>query len=218
MSLSEQLRPYGIASLWNVSHLDNLPSLLERGLLCWNDANQLASRVDIADRHVQNRRRPRFDARLNKIFEPHAHVPLFFADNTPMLFVTASADRRVILLEIHSEAADAPNVCFSDGNVAAADHCLYSDPADLAHLDWQIINSRRPAWGTDHDGIDWKCKRSAEVLIPGCCPATFIRTVHVQRFAKFDGIPVLEMARSFVASSQRPDIGVSEDLLPQGVW
>lgn len=209
--LSVHLRNYGVTSLWNVTHLRNLASLLERGILCWNDTNQVPDRVDIAERQVQQRRGPRYYATLRITVNPHAHVPLFFADNTPMLYVTSS-DNAVILLELRAEVADAPNVFFSDANVASEFHQLYSDPADLANLDWDVIKDRRGARYPD-----WKRKRSAEVLIPTCCPASMISKVHVQFGAVLDEVPVAQIARTIIAASSHPRIPVREDLSPHGV-
>jgi hypothetical protein len=151
-----------------------------------------------------------FSANLKAVFDPHRHVPLFFADNTPMLFVTWS-NKHVILVEISPEAADKPNVCFSDMNVAATGHSIYSDPADLANLHWPIIRSRHGAFGAD-----WKRKRAAEMLIPNNCPPSFFKTIHVQP-AVIDGTRAVDVARTLVANSEFRHSAVREDLSPEGV-
>ncbi len=211
MTLSQHLASHGIFSLWNVTHLNNLESLLSRGIVCRNVARQLQGFVDISHPRVQDRRHTTRDVTQGIVFEPHAHVPLFFADNTPMLYVTSSNDAQVILLEISTQVADAPGVVFSDGNIAASDHCLYTDANDLARLAWGIVKSRQPAFSKE-----WKRKRSAEVLVPQGCSATLFTRVHVQA-AVVNGTPVADVARRIVASSGHGHISVRMDLTPQGV-
>lgn len=210
MTLSQQLASYRVSSLWNVTHLDNLESLLSCGIICRNSTRQMQGVVDISQQAVQARRRTTHNAVQGTTFEPHAHVPLFLADNTPMLYVTSN-DKKVILLEVSTEAADAPGVCFSDGNIAADAHGLYTDPKDLATLDWSIIRSRRAAFWPES-----KRKRAAEVLIPQVCSAKFFKQVHVQATV-VDGTPVADVARRIVARSGHPYVPVPMDLTRQGV-
>lgn len=210
MTLRQQLKAYGITSLWNVTHLNNLESLLSHGIVCRNSACKLPSFTDISDRHVQIRRRPTCDANGKVVFDPHDYVPLFFTDNTPVLYVT-SDDKKVILLEVSPEAADSTGVCFSDANIASNDYSRYTDPNDLKNLDWSIIKSRRGAFSKE-----WKHKRSAEVLIPKLCAPSFIKAVHVQP-AVVDEARLVDEARAIVRKFANLNIVVHEDLTSEGV-
>ncbi len=210
MTLSEHLKAYGIISLWNVTHLYNLESILSNGILCKNlICKRSLNYEDISNQRVQSRRHPIYDSNGKIIFDPHDHVPLFFVDNTPMLNLTSRGNSEVILLEISTQAADTTGVRFSNANIAASDHRLYTDPNDLQNLDWNIIKSRRGASFTD----EWKRKRAAEVLIPQICPPSFIKVIHVRH----DKVQVMNetyaIARNFISLN----ISVHRDLTVKGV-
>jgi hypothetical protein len=212
MTFSQQLGLYGITSLWNVSHLNNLASIMRYGItsryLC--QSLNLTS-TDISNQYVQQRREISYDENLNE-FYPHKYVPLFLTDNTPMLYVTSSEDGNVILLELSTEVADRKDIYFSDANIASNDHHLYSDSRDLAYLDWDIILSRQPAFGRE-----WKANRSAEVLIPNCCESAFITGVHVQP-QSIENIRIADLVRAIIDLFPNMTADVYEDLTPRGVW
>ena len=201
MSLSEGLRSHGVRSLWNVTHLDNLKSILQSGILCQSEIQRRgAVHADISNRQVQNRRPAEF----------HEHVPLFLADNTPMLCVTAH-DRSVILLAVSLEVADKDGVKFSNRNVATSEHTIYSCTADLDALNWGIILGRRGAWSRE-----WKAVRSAEVLVPTECDSSFIECVHVQQ-AESEGITLAERARQIIRDAGAREVPVRDDLTAEGI-
>ena len=211
MTLSQELKSYGISSLWNVTHLSNLESLLSHGIICRNLVCNLPNFTDISDPVVQSRRRRAYDSNRKVFFDPHDYVPLFFTDNTPMLYVTLCDDKMVILLEVSPEVADSVGVYFSDGNIASSDSCCYTDPNDLKNLDWSIIKSQQGAFWKE-----WRRKRAAEVLIPKSCPPSFIKAVHVQD-AVVEEVKLADAARAIVRKFGNLNIDVHEDLTPEGV-
>lgn len=161
---SECLRDYGVTGLFYLVALANLKSILKRGILCHIDAEKLPH-VNISDHRVQLRRG-----------DVHRYVPLFFADNTPMLYNACNARLDVVLLEISTAAADCEGVRFSDGNVAAGETSVYDKPEDLEKLDWSILLSPEGAWTKDRKRI-----RQSEALIPENCPAKHIQGVYFQK-------------------------------------
>ncbi|MGR3983709.1 MAG: DUF4433 domain-containing protein [Gammaproteobacteria bacterium] len=170
--LSEHFRNHGVTHLFYMTSRKNLDSILEHGILCRIRAEELQHQTgrefaDISNKYVQKRRE-------KYIWD----VPLFFADNTSMLYTVCKKHRDLILLEISTESANCDGVQFSDGNVAAAESGrteIYDSPEDLKKLNWDILlSSCRARWG------DWKRIRQAEVLIPENCPATYIQGVYFQ--------------------------------------
>jgi len=201
MTFGEGLKSHGVSSLWSVAHLNNLKSVLEHGILCQDDVLlRNVVHTDISSRQVQNRRPAGF----------HGCVPLFFADNTPMLYVTAH-DRSVILLALSLEVAGKDGVRFSNRNIATSEHTIYSCTADLDALNWGIILDRRGAWSRD-----WKAVRSAEVLVPTKCDSSFIECVHVQQ-AEHEGITMAERARQIIRDAGAREVPVREDLTAEGI-
>lgn len=164
-SLSLALQRYGVKALWYVVHINNLLSILKNGILCRNEVLRRNLKFkDISYLSVQKRRT-----------EFHNYVPLFFADNTPMLYVCLQNDpERIVLLEIDVDVANLEGVIFSDGNVASNNSKIYKNSSDLAKLDWNTILNSDPAF---YD--EMKRKRSAELLIPNTVPSQYIRCIHV---------------------------------------
>lgn len=211
MKLSEHITDHGITSLWNITHLDNLESVLKHGILSRNAALKLPHFKDISDANAQSRRTPIHNPVTGIDLDPHEYVPLFFADNTPMLYVV-SHDRKVLLLEISPEVADSEGVHFSNENVASQCVQVFKEPTDLDKLDWAVIKSLKPAFSRA-----WKLARSAEVLIPKQCPPSFIKAIHVQR-SNDTGIKTVDAVGSILAKSLiNSGIVVNEDLTSEGV-
>ncbi len=167
---SSALKRYGVRALWYVTHINNLPSILQYGILCRNEVlKQKLDFKDISDPSVQRWRR-----------WTHNYVPLFLVDNTPMLYVCCQKyPNEIILLEIDLTIADTKGVRFSDGNIASCETKVYENPRDLVNLDWKIILDRRGAFGKE-----WKRKRSAELLVPQRVPQEFVRCIHFARLGQ----------------------------------
>lgn len=200
MKFSECLKSHGVTALWHMTHLNNLESILEKGIFCKNSVKSRAAYNDISDAYVQGRRG-----------EAHNFVPFYFADNTAMLYNVASADGKVIMLQVSTEAADCEGVLFSDGNVAANATRIYNDPAKLSELDWGMIQARhRAMFG------EWKRIRMAEVLIPSHCASSFIRVVHVQSLL-VNSISVSDLAKATIGKFPHLSISVRVDLTLKGV-
>jgi len=128
MPLSEHLAHFGATRLWNVTHLENLKSILEQGILARNALPDGQTVRDISDQDAQSRRTKMRVHDSDLLVDPHDYVPLFIADNTPMLYVVSQSPE-VILLEIQSAVADGDGVFFSDGNVASQYANLFPSPA-----------------------------------------------------------------------------------------
>ncbi|MCX6911291.1 MAG: DarT ssDNA thymidine ADP-ribosyltransferase family protein [Verrucomicrobia bacterium] len=201
LKFSECLRSHGATALWFMTHLDNLESILKRGILCWNLMQGQAHR-DISNPDVQRRRG-----------EMHKYVPLYLADNTAMLYTVVKGDCKIIMLQVNVEAADCEGVRFSDGNAAAHSTRVFDDPTKLSELDWGMILKRsRAMFG------EWKRKRMAEVLIPSCCPSTYIQAIHVQSvFPDADGRVVIDVVRSILGTFPNLRIDVTAELTRYGV-
>lgn len=192
--LSSALQEYGVKALWYLTHIANLSSILNNGILCRNEISQRGIEFkDISDPKVQRWRKKTYD-----------YVPLFFADNTPMLFVCwQKFPNEIILLEIDLRIADTEGVLFSDGNIASQETKIYKNFQDLANLDWKIILDRRGAYGKE-----WKRKRSAELLVPKRVPQEFICCVHLAISKQF---------RSITSKLRTCQVTFVSDLTPEGV-
>jgi len=171
MNFSDHLAKNGVRNLFYLTALENLESILQHGILCRNLARQHI-KLDISSRQVQRGRKDNFP-------QVHSYVPLYFASNTPMLYVCASPKRdnreSVILLNISSKVANLGEIYFSDGKTANGAN-RYTAPGDLAKLNWGIIDNPNPAF------LDaWTHVRSSEIFVPKKCDASYIQGVYFQK-------------------------------------
>jgi hypothetical protein len=167
--LVSSLRSYGIDCLWHMTHLDNIPSILQKGLVSHERAVPI-KRVDISDPDVQRLRGgsdPIFNRKLK------AYSPTYIKIRNPMLYRLKADSESLCLLEISLESLDYHDVLFTDGNAASRETKFYSDPADLKHLPWDVLNSEY--W---NDFISGKRKRCAEVLVYPNISARHITSIH----------------------------------------
>lgn len=167
--LVSSLRSYGIDCLWHMTHVDNVSSISQRGLVSHERAVPI-KRVDISDPDVQRLRGgadPIFNRKLK------AYSPTYIKIRNPMLYRLKDESELLCLLEISLESIDYHDVLFTDGNAASRETKFYSNPADLKLLPWDVLNSEY--W---NDFISGKRKRCAEVLIYPSISARHITSIH----------------------------------------
>lgn len=113
--------PAYVEDLRYLTHLKNLPSILENGILSRNQV--LARKIhfqDVSERGVQELR-ARIAIRSGSQERPlHDYVNLFFARRPPMLFSVrhSYAQDRLVYVCVSSGVLALPGVLVSDGNVA----------------------------------------------------------------------------------------------------
>jgi hypothetical protein len=154
-----------INNLWYIAHIENLASIFTIGILCRSVIKRLGFDFeDISLWGVQRRRR-----------QFHTYVPLFIADNTPMLYTVVQQKREEIcLLKIDKKILEQAGVRFADGNIASDDTRIYESLDFISEADWKILLSRYAAYSRS-----WKRIRSAEVLVPSRVLPEFIKSISV---------------------------------------
>ena len=164
---------YGIDFLYHFTHVDNMPSIREHGLLSHNAAQQagLVS-ADISDPNVQERRR---NISLLGGRPLRDYVPLYFNPKNPMLYVRREIQDHLVILFFDRELLVQDGVVFTDGNAASDSTNFFNDVSRLADLDWDCI--RAEYWNDYPDGTRIRC---AEVLVPHAIPFGEIRYIRVR--------------------------------------
>ncbi len=181
-TLVSTLRSYDIHSLWHMTHVNNVLSISQRGIVSHLRATPM-NRVDISDPDVQKRRSGK-DPIFNR--EIHAYTPTYITIQNPMLYRLKSSSHSLCLLEISLESLDYHDVLFTDGNAASRDTKFYSHPEDLKNLPWDVLKAE--FWS---DFADGKRKRCAEVLVYPSIGARHITKIHCN---SFDTVNVLEQS------------------------
>lgn len=197
---SSDLEAHGVKALWYLTHIDNLPSMLNRGILSHTDVARLNvdhSRID--SRWVQQKRNRSIECN-GRHFHLHDRVPVFFATHQPMLYVQKNRGA-VAHLELDLRVFALADVIFSDGNASQPKTRFFSDARNLAELDWRVIHT--PNCHTD----TFKWRKAAEVLLSAPVDPQYIRRIHVRDDAAQEA--ALKLVPFFASQ-----IVVSSDLYP----
>ena len=159
-----------------IAPIENVPSILQHGLLCHNLAKKLP-----------HRRIDDLDVQANRINKPipgtgktlHDFANLYFDAHNPMLSKRRSENDTICVLRFNSDVIDLMNVIITDRN-AARDWAWFKTVGEGLHLlDKELLYARfwvhaDPIEQDRHKGI--KC---AEVLVPGKVDSRFILGAYV---------------------------------------
>ena len=157
---------YGLAALYYLVPLENLPSIFKRGIL--PESLAPPGHVSFANEEIQAKRhniRIRDDLPLTL----HDCVPLFFAPRPPLLYSLREKQHEIVYILVNPIVLLEPGVVFSPVNARSAEE-FFTDIVDLEKLDWKILRARY--WGSD-DGEQHrqnKLLRQAEAQIPVVVP------------------------------------------------
>ena len=146
---------YKIKYLFHMTHIDNLPSILQHGLLPHGNPHQ---QKDISDCDVNNRR-----AHPEPVYHKpiHSYVPFYFNPRNSMLCYRQDIQDDIVILVLKRELMLTEKCIFTDGN-ASADHTRFANEVeDLHFINWECVHGKY--WNDYQDG---KRKKMAEVLVP----------------------------------------------------
>ena len=160
-----------------ITHINNLPSILLRGILSHNNAKKLRH-ISVASQTIQDRREPKVVPGGRKL---HDYVNTYFHARNPMMYlILRQQDHlKLTVLRIDTDILDLPNVVITDGN-AAGDYAIFRpSPMGLAIVDKELtfaINWTHP------DPIEYfrrKSAKCAEVLVHDRIPPEYILGAYV---------------------------------------
>ena len=165
-----------IQELHYITDMANVPSMLERGILCHRLATRTAKgHVSVADHEVQARRAGkriwlgRYYRRL------HDYANLYIDARNAMLFVLLQAGQGdLTVLAIDPAVLDLRGVVIADRNAASLAPRFLPSAEGIDALDEALVTAKR--WT---DSQDAKQRRMAEVLVPNRVPPSFIRGAYV---------------------------------------
>lgn len=170
--------------LFHLTHLDNVPGIARRGLLCRTriDAQALPY-VDLSDPGCQARRtHRRVDAAEVDL---HRYVPLFLNPRNPMLFrllrtlQESGHGGELAILEISGEPARWHASLVADGIASSGETRLFhaDDPAADQALNGQAVHCS--SWNDAPPDV--RRRTMAEVLVNGSLAPRHIHKVWVQQ-------------------------------------
>lgn len=156
--------------VYNIMPINNIPSVLEHGIICFNQIQPL-HHASIAMTEVQ--------ARRDKVEIPnglhlHEYANFYFSYHNPMLYKRKDQAEEFCILALSSKIIDIEGCIVSDRNAAAALARFYSPHDGLEELDFTTIHAK---YWTDPDLLIMREKKAikcAEILIPYRVPPSYI--------------------------------------------
>ena len=172
-----------MALIYHITHLRNLPSILDRGGLLSDTAIDTTGcePTGIAHAHIKERRARKMvpTAQDGTLAD---YVPFYFASRSPMLYaihndrVEGYTEGQVPILHLVSStdvvSENGLPFVFTDGQAGVAISKFFDRLELLGEVDWEIMKGKW--WNDTITHYDRKRKRQAEFLVHGFFPWSFI--------------------------------------------
>ena len=172
------MRNLAIKNLYYITHVDNLLSILERGILSHERIEEEGLQpAHIYNTDIGNRRRGKNTPDRKSLW---SYANLYFQPRNPMMYRVVhekeKGAKHLAIISVAEKILQAPGVFITDGNAANDPTQFYFPSAGLKMLgqQWKIIQNE---WWNNLDGS--KRKIMAECLIPNSISPEFINSVYV---------------------------------------
>lgn len=164
-----------ITELHCIMPMDNIPSVLEHGILSYERAARLRHR-SVAMQPVQERRDQKQVPGGMKL---HQYANLYFHARNPMLFKRKDEADSLCILTVSTNVLKLPGTVISDQN-AASDYVRFLDPGqwkllpldDIYAMDWRHPDDQIAYWRH-------KARKCAEVLVRDRVEPRYLTGAHV---------------------------------------
>jgi len=166
-----------VKALYYICHIENLPSIIKDGILCYNKAKKLRPET-IYNPDVQERRKNKLIPFGRTGKKLHDYANLYFNPRNAMMYAIRNRHMELCVLLIDADILDNSDVVVSDGN-ASSDHVRFYSTQYLDDLVEESIFAK--GW-THPNRIEYYRRKSAvcaEVLVPSFVPSNFITGIYV---------------------------------------
>jgi hypothetical protein len=167
------MNPDDISGLYYITHIANIESICQKGILSHALAKQLPH-TSIAKSEVVELRKKKSVPQGRPLLE---YVNLYFNPRNPMMYKVTDGGARIddiCLLKVGPNILMSAGVVITDGNAASSYTRFYPSPAGLASLkrDEIFITS----WNDEDPVRRFRLKSTtcSEVLVPDCIEPRFI--------------------------------------------
>ena len=170
------MRKLDIRNLYYITHIDNLPSILENGILSHEKIEkERVQPVRIYNKDIVSRRRGKNTPDQKSLWR---YANLYFQARNPMMYrvVHEKGPKDLAVVGVTKEILQTPGVFITDGNAANAPTQFYfpGDGLKMLGQQWKIVQNE---WWNNLDGS--KRKIMAECLVPNNIDPAFINSVYV---------------------------------------
>ena len=157
LAIMDKLR---IATIDHMTHIDNLDSIFEHGLLAHNNPYK---KIDISNQEV-NQRRNRKEPIYNR--NTHDYVPLYFNPRNAMLYRNQKQfGDAIVILAFKKDTILLENTLFTNGNAASDGTKCSNDISELELKDWNWPMIWSSSWNDSTNADEVKWSMMAEVLV-----------------------------------------------------
>ena len=194
VSLVDAVARTPLGSIDHITHIENLESILMRGLHAHNNEYQ---QEDISNKAVNLRRARREPVNGKRI---HSYVPLYFNAKNAMLYRVQKENKRNIII-LGYDTSVLKNALITDGNAACTATRFLGDYSYMSELDWDTVFSR--SWSSCEET---KREMMAEALVPHVLETKKLRYIYcqdagvkafVEAYYDVSGIDVIAMKNYF---------------------
>lgn len=128
----------GQTGLFNIQAINNIPSIMEKGLLS-NERAELVSHISIALNEVQERREL---VKIPNGLKLHQYANLYFDPRNPMLSRKRSQNEEICILKFDRIVLDMKDIIVSDRNASSSYAAFYSPEIGLEKIDFKLVYER----------------------------------------------------------------------------
>ena len=173
--------------IYRMTHIDNVPFIVESGLWSKLSTVQDPGFVPIGNSDIIDKRTNRTVVVIPPGGVLGEYVPFYFSGHSPMLYniVTGHGVKQCMQKDIVFLVCDALEIidagipfCFTDGNATKAISKFYNTLHGLRELDWDCI--RATIWKNTEEDYDRVRKKMAEFLVKEHIPSRLIREIIVK--------------------------------------
>ncbi|MEH2242372.1 DarT ssDNA thymidine ADP-ribosyltransferase family protein [Nostoc sp.] len=165
-----------IKSLYYITHIENLPSILQRGILSHKAVDELGvSYTPIYDSGIVSKRKDKSTPARSSLWE---YANLYFQPRNPMMYrVVHEKDKRdIAVVGVKPDVLAAVGGLITDGNAANEPTQFFAikEGIEILQKQWKIIQNE---WWNELDGS--KRKIMAECLVPEQISPELVHSVFV---------------------------------------
>ena len=164
-----------LTELHYITHIGNVPSILQLGIVSHNRAESL-KHVSVADPEIQERR--------SKVTVPqglnlHDYVNLYFSARNPMLYKRLEHYQEICVLQVNSDVLDLQGTVVTDGN-ASSDWVRFEEAPKGLEIVVQELTYSDDWRDTNHyEYLRKKSAKCAEVLVPDRVAPSLVTGIYV---------------------------------------
>lgn len=144
--------------------MENIPSVMEHGILSYERSAKLKKSSSIALQEVQDRRDKK---RVTRGMTLHQYANLYFHARNPMMFLRKHLAPDLCVLRVSLDVLKVPGVVLADRN-ASSDWVRFLDPTQSELLNFDLIYLADWRHSDRFEYYARKSTKCAEVLVPHC--------------------------------------------------